>query len=123
MRKERTLVLIKPDAVAKRIVGHIISDFEMLGFKMVGLKLVDVKQELAEKHYNEHKGKAFYEELIKYITGKLHNAKVVAIVYEGENIIQKIREVTGATHPDKADSFSLGGDMEKFIAYMDGTKQ
>jgi len=111
--KERTLVLIKPDAVAKRLIGHIISDFEFLRLKMIGLKLLNVKKELAEKHYKDHEGKGFYDELIKYITGEFHNSNVVAIVYEGENAIKQVRDLVGATNPDKADSFSLRGKYGK----------
>ena len=110
---ERTLVLIKPDAVGKRLVGHIISDFEVLQLKMVGLKLVNVEKGLAEKHYKDHNGKDFYNELIKYITGELHKSNVVAIVYEGIDAIKKVRDLVGATNPDKAESFSLRGKYGK----------
>ena len=86
--KERTLVLIKPDAMVKRLAGNIITDLYNLNLKMIGLKLVNVKRELAEQHYSEHKGKPFFEDLIKHITGELHNNEnVIAIVYEGENSI------------------------------------
>jgi len=111
--KEKTLVLIKPDAVAKRLVGNIISDLNSLNLKMIGLKLVNVKKELAEKHYEEHKEKPFYNELIDYITGKLHNENVVAIVYNGEDCIKKVRELVGETHPDKAHPNSLRGKYGK----------
>jgi len=110
---ERTLVLIKPDAVAKKLVGNIISDLNGLNLEMIGLKLVNVKKELAEKHYEEHKDKPFYNELIDYITGKLHNENVVAIVYKGENTIKKVREIVGETHPDKANLSSLRGKYGK----------
>ena len=111
--KERTLVLIKPDAVAKKLVGHIISDFEMLDLKMIGLKLINVKKELAEKHYEEHKDKPFYPELIRYISGELHNASVVAIAYEGEGAVEKVRKAVGATNPDKAENSSIRGRYGK----------
>ena len=111
--EERTLVLIKPDAMAKRLAGNIISDLYNLDLKMIGLKLVNVKKELAEKHYEEHKEKKFYKELIDYITGKLHNENVIAIVYKGENSIQKIRDLIGETHPDKASPISLRGKYGK----------
>jgi nucleoside-diphosphate kinase len=87
---ERTLVLIKPDAVAR--------------------KIVKVKEGLAEEHYSEHKEKPFFPNLISHLTGKLHNnANVIAIVYEGENAIKKIRETAGETNPEKADFKSLRG--------------
>jgi len=71
--EERTLVLIKPDAMVKHLAGNIITDLYTLNLKMIALKLSNVKRELAEMHYSEHKGKPFYEDLIKHITGELHN--------------------------------------------------
>lgn len=111
---ERTLVLIKPDAMIKRLAGSIINDLYNLNLKMIGLKLVNVQRELAEKHYEEHKGKKFYEDLIKHLTGELHNNEnVIAIVYEGENAIKKIRDFVGATNPDEATPSSLRGKYGK----------
>ncbi|MEK6945651.1 MAG: nucleoside-diphosphate kinase [Nanoarchaeota archaeon] len=111
---ERTLVLIKPDAMVKRLAGNIISELYNLDLKMIGLKLVNVKRELAEKHYEEHKGKPFFPGLIKYIMGELHNQeKVIAIVYEGKDAIKKIREIVGATNPDEAHPSSLRGKYGK----------
>lgn len=107
---EKTLVLIKPDAMNRGLAGEIVSELNKLGLKMIGLKLVNVQKELAEQHYEEHKEKPFYNELIKHITGELHNNEnVIAIAYKGENAIQKIRELAGSTHPEKADTFSLRG--------------
>jgi nucleoside-diphosphate kinase len=111
--EERSLVLIKPDAVSKKIVGNIISDLNSLNLKMVGLKLVNVNRELAERHYSEHKDKPFYSELIDYISGKLHNENVVAIAYKGRDAVKKIRDVVGDTHPDKASPSSLRGKYGK----------
>lgn len=111
---ERCLVLIKPDAMLKGLAGNIISDLNNLGLKMTGLKLVNVRRELAEQHYSEHKGKPFYDELIKYITGELHGKeKVIAIVYQGRDAIKKIREFAGKTNPDEAEPNSLRGRYGK----------
>lgn len=111
---ERTLVLIKPDAMVKKLAGNIISDLYNIGLKMIGLKLVNVQKELAEQHYSEHKEKPFFEELIKHITGELHNNEnVIAIVYEGENAIQKVRQAVGSTHPDEAEPHSIRGKYGK----------
>ena len=97
---EKTLVLIKPDAMVKKIAGNVISDLYNTGLKMIGLKLVNVQKELAEQHYAEHLGKPFFPKLVDHITGKLHgNENVIAIAYEGENAIQKIRNAAGKTHP------------------------
>ena len=111
---ERTLVLIKPDAMVKCLAGNIISELYNLNLKMIGLKLVNVQRELAEKHYEEHKEKSFFKELIEHITGSLHNNEnVIAIVYEGKNAIKKIRDAVGETHPDKATPNSIRGKYGK----------
>lgn len=112
---ERTLVLIKPDAVAKGLSGQVIFELEKANLKMIAIKLVNVKKELAEKHYEEHKEKPFFEKLIKHLTGEFHNnANVIAIVYEGENAIKKIREITGKTFPDDAEFTSLRGKYGRY---------
>ena len=107
---ERTLALIKPDAMQKGLAGNIILELNALNLKMIGLKLITVKKELAEKHYEEHKEKPFYKELINHITGALHNNEnVIAIIYKGENAVQKVREAAGETHPEKANPSTLRG--------------
>jgi nucleoside-diphosphate kinase len=114
MTKEKVLVLIKPDAMAKQLAGIIIHDLSQLNLKMAGLKLVAVKKHLAEKHYEIHKEKPFYEDLLKYIMGEFHNIKsIIAIVYEGENAINKLREYAGKTNPDDAEPLSLRGRYGK----------
>jgi nucleoside-diphosphate kinase len=111
---ERTLVLIKPDAMLKKLAGNIIAELYVSKLKMIGLKLVNVKRELAEKHYSEHKSKPFYEDLIKHITGELHNKEnVIAIVYQGENAVKIIRELVGKTNPDEADPWTIRGKYGK----------
>jgi nucleoside-diphosphate kinase len=112
--EERTLVLIKPDAMAKRLAGNIITDLYALNLKMIALKLSNVKRELAEMHYAEHKGKPFYEDLIKHLTGELHNhEKVIAIVYEGEDAVKKVREAIGKTNPDECEPWTIRGKYGK----------
>lgn len=110
MSDERTLVLIKPDAMAKCLAGNIISDLYNLDLKIIGLKLIKVEKELAEKHYAEHNEKPFFERLVKHLTGELHNdEKVIAIIYEGKNAVQKIRDAVGKTNPEEADSKTIRG--------------
>ena len=112
--KERTLVLIKPDAMVKRLAGNIISDLYNLNLKMIGLKLVNVQRELAEQHYSNLKEKPFFEDTIKHITGELHNNEnVIALVYEGENAIQKVRNAIGNTVPDEAEPYTIRGKYGK----------
>lgn len=118
--KERTLVLIKPDAMIKGLAGNIISDLHNLKLKMIGLKLVNVKRELAEKHYEEHKGKPSYEKLLKHITGEFHNNEnVIAIVYSGENAVQKIRDAVGKTHPEEAEPCTIRGKYGRWHSKTD----
>ena len=95
---ERTLVLIKPDGVQRGLIGEITLRLERRGLKLIALKLVQVSNELAEKHYAVHKGKPFYDGLVRYIT----SAPVVAMVWEGENVISAVRQTMGATRPTEA---------------------
>ncbi len=108
--QERTLVLIKPDAMSKRIAGHIISDLYTTDLKMIGLKLIDVSEDLAAAHYKEHKEKPFFKDLINHLTGQLHgNENVIAIVYQGEDAISKIRNIVGNTNPEQSAPHSIRG--------------
>lgn len=104
---ERTLVLLKPDAVARRIVGEIISRFERKGFKIVALKLLRVDRELAEKHYAIHSGKPFFNDLVRFIT----SLPVVALVLEGNNAVGEVRRMVGATSPQEAEIGTIRGDL------------
>jgi nucleoside-diphosphate kinase len=111
MSKESCLVLIKPDGLLKSITGNIINELSTTKLKIIGAKIVSVKRELAEKHYEELKTKKpeIFEEVLKYIMGEYHTKRVLALVYHGENAIEKIREIVGATHPEKADPTSIRG--------------
>ena len=111
MGKERTFVMIKPDAVQRGFIGEIISRFEKKGIKIVAMKLVSVDRKLAEKHYSVHKGKPFFEPTVKYIT----SSPVVAMVLEGINVIEMVRSMTGATDPQKAAMGTIRGDYGQFI--------
>jgi nucleoside-diphosphate kinase len=111
MQKERTFAMIKPDAVQRGFIGEIISRFEKKGIKIVAMKLVAVDRKLAEKHYGVHKGKAFFEPTVQYIT----SSPVVAIVLEGSNVIEMVRGMTGATDPQKAAMGTIRGDFGQFI--------
>lgn len=108
---ERTFVMIKPDGVQRRLVGKIIERFERAGLKIVAMKFIEVSKEMAEKHYEIHKGKPFYEGLIKYIT----SSPVVAMVIEGENVIERVRTLVGSTDPQKAMPGTIRGDFCQHI--------
>ena len=111
MKKERTFVMIKPDAVQRGLVGDIISRFERKGIKLVAMKLTSVSKELAEKHYGIHRGKPFFEPTVKYIT----SSPVVAMILEGNNVIEIVRGMMGSTDPQKADVGTIRGDFGQFI--------
>ncbi|SEJ07488.1 nucleoside diphosphate kinase [Propionispira arboris] len=95
---ENTLVLIKPDAFDKKYTGRILTCYEENGLKIKALKLLKMTPELAAKHYAEHIGKDFYDELVGFMT----SAPLVAMVLTGENAIAKVRALNGATNPEKA---------------------
>ncbi len=104
---ERTFVMIKPDGVQRGLVGEIIARFERRGLKLVALRMQQVSPSLAEQHYAVHKGKPFYEKLIRYIT----SGPVVAMVLEGPNAIQVVRNMVGATDPQNAGPGTIRGDF------------
>ena len=103
---EKTLVLVKPDGVQRGLIGEVISRLERRGLRLVAAKFINVSQELAEKHYAIHKGKKFYESLIKYIT----SAPVMAMVWEGPNAVTAVRQTMGSTRPTEASPGSLRHD-------------
>ena len=108
---EQTFVMIKPDAVQRGLIGKIISRFEQKGIKIVAMKFVRVSRGLAEKHYGIHKGKPFFEPTVDYIT----SSPVVAMVLEGNNVIEMIRHMMGKTDPQKAEMGTIRGDFGQFI--------
>ena len=104
---EKTLVLVKPDAVQRGLIGEVTARLERRGLRLVAAKFLAVSQELAETHYAIHKGKPFYEPLIKYIT----SAPVMAMVWEGPNVIAAVRQTMGATRPTEAAPGSIRHDF------------
>ncbi len=110
--KQKTFVAIKPDATSRKLIGQIITRFENLGFNLLGLKLMRVSRELAEKHYGEHKGKPFFEDLVAFIT----SGPIVAMAWEGQNAVEITRKTLGATDPAKANAGTIRGDFGTSIA-------
>ena len=108
---EKTFVMIKPDGVQRRLIGEIISRFEKAGIKIVAMKFLSVSKEMAEKHYAIHKGKPFYESLISYIT----SGPVCAMVLEGNNVVERVRKMVGATDPGEAMPGTIRGDYAQEI--------
>jgi nucleoside-diphosphate kinase len=104
---ERTLVLVKPDAVERKLAGEILARFERRGLDIVGAKLVQVSRDLAERHYAEHREKPFFGELVEFIT----SAPTLALVLEGESAIQVVRTTMGATNPVDSAPGTIRGDL------------
>ena len=102
----RTLVLLKPDAIQRSLVGEVIVRLERRGLKIAAMKLMQVSDELAHRHYGEHEGKPFFPRLVRFIT----SAPIVAIVLEGENAVQLVRATMGQTSPADSAPGSIRGD-------------
>jgi len=107
--QNQTLVLIKPDGLKKSLTGNVLTRLSETKLEIVGAKIVQVSRELAEEHYEALKDKPFFDELIRYIMGEFHKKKVMALVYWGEEAIEKVRQICGTTNPEEADSVSIRG--------------
>jgi len=110
---ERSLVLIKPDAMQRRLAGTIISRLEGQGLKPVALKMLHLDKALAERHYAIHADKPFFEDLVNYIT----STPIIAIVFEGEGAVETIRKIMGATDPAQAEPGTIRGDFGSDIQH------
>jgi len=107
MSIERTLIILKPDTVARGLIGQVIARFERKGLRVAGMKLQKVSRVLAQKHYAEHKGKPFYPGLLKFITG----GPIVLMVVEGLEAIAVCRKLMGATFGPNAEPGTIRGDF------------
>ncbi len=104
---ERTFVMIKPDGVQRGLIGEIISRIEKKGLKIVAMKMMQISRELAERHYEEHRKKEFFNPLVEYIT----SAPVVAMVVEGRDAVRVVRSLVGKTNPIEASPGTIRGDF------------
>ena len=104
---ERSLVLVKPDAMKRELAGAIIARLQKLGLKLVAMKMLHADKALARKHYAVHKDKPFYDDLVKYIT----SAPIVACVFEGKDAVAAIRKAMGATDPAQAEKGTIRADF------------
>jgi nucleoside-diphosphate kinase len=109
---ERTFLAIKPDGVQRGLAGEIIQRFEKKGFQLVGLKLMQVTRQQAETHYAEHSAKPFFGGLVDFLT----SGPIVAMVWEGDNVIETARKMMGATHPKNADPGTIRADFAVDLA-------
>jgi nucleoside-diphosphate kinase len=110
---EKSLIIFKPDAVQRGLVGQILTRFETKGLKLLAMKMIHISRELAERHYGEHKGKPFFEDVVGYIT----SAPVIVAVLEGPSAVTVIRQMLGATDGRKAPPGTLRGDFGISVRY------
>lgn len=110
---QRSLVLIKPDAIQRGLAGEIISRLERRGLKIVAMKMLQVDKDLAERHYAIHKGKTFFNDLVDFIT----SSPIIAIVFQGKDAVQAVRKTMGETDPIKACPGTIRGDLALDIGH------
>jgi len=104
---ERTLVLMKPDAMQRGLAGEVLSRLERRGLRIAALRLFQMDEAMARRHYGEHEGKPFYEGLISYITA----CPIIAAVLEGSDAVEVVRRTIGATNPAEAEPGTIRGDL------------
>ena len=110
---ERTFVMVKPDGVRRGLMAKVLGVFEEKGYRLVGIKTMQLTSEIAAKHYAEHEGKPFYPDLLEFIT----SGPVLAMVWEGPQVIKGVRALMGATNPLEADPGSLRGKYAAEMSY------
>lgn len=110
MPLQATLVLIKPDAIKKGLTGAVLARLDELQLEIVGVKVTRVARALAEEHYKHIRSKPFFEETVQHLMGALHGVEtILAFVYWGPDAIERVRRVTGATNPEKAEPRTIRG--------------
>ncbi len=110
MADQATLVIIKPDAIQRGLTGAVLSKLDPLRLEIIGAKAVRVSRALAEEHYKRIRTKPFFEETVQHLQGTLHGVEyVLALVFWGPEAIERVRVVTGATHPEKAEPATIRG--------------
>ena len=106
---ERTLILVKPDGVARSLVGEVVSRVERKGYQVVGLKMITPTREILAKHYAEHEGKPFYEPLLEFML----SGPIVSMIAEGNRVIEGFRKLAGTTDPTTAEPGTIRGDLAR----------
>ena len=109
---QKTLVLIKPDGVQRELIGQVIGRFERKGLKIVGLKLLALDETILADHYSHHVGKPFYEGLVKFMM----ETPVVAVILEGNDVVNEVRKIVGSTNPRQADAGTVRADLSMDVA-------
>jgi len=114
---DATLILIKPDGLVKSLTGNILTRLSETKLEIVAAKMVRVSRALAKRHYQHLKNEPFFNDIIKYLMGELHDRKkVMALVYWGDGAIRKVRELAGTTNPEEADSTSIRGSYVRITS-------
>ena len=108
---EKTFVMVKPDGVKRRLIGETISRLERVGLRIVAMKMLHLTEAMAEKHYAVHKGKPFYDGLVKFIS----SGPAVAMIVEGQDAVKRVRKLVGATNPIEAEAGTIRGDYGMVI--------
>ena len=110
-KRDRTFLMVKPDGVKRALIGNVISRLENKGLKLVAMKMMQISPDLAARHYGEHLGKPFYDGLIDFIT----SGPVAAMIWEGDDVVEMVRTMIGATDPKKAAPGTMRGDLAVFM--------
>ena len=110
---EKSLVLVKPDAVQRALTGEIISRLERKGLRVIAMKMLHMDNSLAQRHYAVHQGKPFFDEMVSFIT----SSPIIAIVFEGNNVVEIVRHMMGETDPAKAPGGTIRGDFAVDIGH------
>jgi len=114
---EATLVVIKPDAIAKGLTGDVIARLSRTDLHIAAAKITKVSRELAETHYDALRSKPFFDQTVRYLMGEFHNQpRTLALVYVGEDAIRRVREIAGLTNPEEADPSSVRGAYGRIIS-------
>jgi nucleoside-diphosphate kinase len=117
MPQQATLVIVKPDAICRGLMGAALSRLEPLRLEIIGAKVVRVSQELAEAHYQHIRGKPFFRDTVEHLRGTLHGVPtVLALVFWGPDAVERVRQVTGATNPEKAEPMTIRGALGRNTA-------
>ena len=109
--QESTLIIVKPDGLQKSLTGNILTRLSETKLVIIGCKIKTVSRELAESHYQHLKDKPFFGEIVQYLMGEFHTKRVLALVYYGDDAIQKVRAVCGATNPEEAEPGTIRGSF------------
>ncbi|HTL70585.1 MAG TPA: nucleoside-diphosphate kinase [Candidatus Eisenbacteria bacterium] len=107
--QEPTLVIVKPDGLQKSLTGNVLTRLSEAQLVIIATKMKSVTRPLAEEHYRDLKDKPFFEEIVKYLMGEYHTKRTMALVYYGEDAIQKVRKICGATNPEEAAPNTIRG--------------